>query len=391
MKFELPLFTCPDFSQDKYKDMGQVNFAKVEKDGVAPDGFYLTTHMPTFYHVNGKWHLPEHNSLNCVAVLENGKIIIKELRDLKVGEEVALGRSRDGSEGILEYKEGFPQSVYNTPGKAVETSFSRDYDTLFSQMEYERDNGGYIVWVLGPSVVFDHDTRIALNHLAENGYINCLLAGNAMATHDLEGGFLGTALGQNIYTQENVPMGHYNHLDLLNEVRTIGSIKKFIDAGNVKDGIIKTLTQMDIPYVLAGSIRDDGPLPEVHGDVDDALTAVKKELDKATLIIGLATMLHNVSTANLASSYRIRKDGKISPVYMYVIDITENIANKVCAARENVACIPMITNVQDFVVNCEKALVTPADKTFAREMELPEEEYVELDKKQKEGERNNEI
>ena len=229
-------------------------------------------------------------------------------------------------------------------------------------------------------------TRIALNHLAEAGYINCLMAGNAMATHDLEGGFLGTALGQNIYTQQNVPNGHYNHLDLLNEVRSIGSIKKFIAAGNVKDGIIKTLSQMDVPFVLAGSIRDDGPLPEVYGNTTEALTHMKEHLDKATLIIGLATMLHNLASANLASSYRIRENGDITPVYMYGIDVTENVANKMAHARENIAFVPMITNVQDFVVNLERALVTPADKTFANEMELPEEEYVELESKSKENE-----
>ena len=84
-----------------------------------------------------------------------------------------------------------------------------------------------------------------------------------MATHDLEAGYLDTALGQNIYTQESMPMGHYNHLDLLNEVRRSGSIRDFIKEGNVKDGFIKTLDKLDIPYVLVGSIRDDGPLPEV--------------------------------------------------------------------------------------------------------------------------------
>jgi len=230
--------------------------------------------------------------------------------------------------------------------------------------------------------VFDYDTRVALNRLAENGYINCLLAGNAMCTHDLEGGFLRTALGQNIYTQENVPMGHYNHLYLLNEVRTIGSIKDFIASGNVKDGIIKTLSDMDIPFVLSGSIRDDGPLPEVYKEVTAALTATKEKLNEATLIIGLATMLHNLSAANMASGYRVREDGRVTPVYMYVIDVTENVANKVGAARENMAFVPMITNVQDFVVNCEKALVKPADKNLTAAMELPEMEYAGLDKKE---------
>lgn len=384
MEFKLPEFKFPDFSDAQYANLPEIRIGEVEKDGVAPDEFYLTSHMPTFYKYNGKWILPEHNSLNCVAVLDGDKIVITELRELKKGNKVVLGDKIDGTQGILVYKDGFPQSIYCPRGKAVETSFSQDYDRLFELMQYEKENGGHIVWVLGPSVVFDYDTRNSLNKLAENGYINCLLGGNAMCTHDLEGGFLQTALGQNIYTQENVPMGHYNHLDLLNEVRTIGSIKEFIKAGNVKDGIIKTLNDLDVPFVLSGSIRDDGPLPEVIGDTDKALTETKKQLDKATLIIGIATMLHSLSVANMASSYRITQDGKVRPVYMYTVDITENVVNKVAAAREFMAFTPMITNVQDFVVNCERALVKPADKSLMGDMEIKQTETVGINKKEDE-------
>lgn len=384
--FRLPVFQAPDFGEEKYTKMPSVKTEEVTIDGVAPEDFYITTHMPTYYNVDGKWILPKHNSINCVAVVKDGDVIVTEFRDLKVGDKVVLGKTRTGEEGILLYKEGFPEYIYYKKGNAVESSFSEDYDHLFDLMQHERDNGGYIVWVLGPSVVFDYDTRNALNRLAENGYINCLLGGNAMCTHDLEGGFLNTALGQNIYTQENVPMGHYNHLDLLNEVRTIGSIKEFIAQGNVKDGIIKTLNDMGVPFVLCGSIRDDGPLPEVYGNTDEALTATKKELDKATLIISVATMLHSSSVANMASGYRYREDGTITPVYMYTIDVTENVVNKIAAARENMAFTPMVTNAQDFVVNCEKALVQVADQEFAEESKIEEEELIKAKSVQGEGE-----
>src|SRR5699024_3449055 len=317
-----------------------------------------------------------------VAVLENGNIVVKEIRELKKGDQVVASDEGSLEDGIFVYNDAFPEDIYSKPGKAVETSFSRDYDNLFELLQHERDSeDGYIVWVLGPSVVFDYDTRKALNQLAENGYIDCLMGGNAMATHDLEGGFLNTALGQNIYTQENQPMGHYNHLDLLNEVRSAGSIKDFIASGNVKDGILKTLSDMDVPFVLSRSIRDDGRHPELMDDQDHALTETKKELDKTTVIICIATMLHSLSVANMASSYRVRKDGKISPVYLYCVDVTENVVHKVGAARENLAYVPMVTNVQDFVVNCEKALISPANRAFASEMEIPEMEYVENDKK----------
>lgn len=387
MEFKLPVLEMPDFSDEKFNGAKDIKTSEALQDGVAPDGFYLTRHMPTFYRLDGEWLLPDHNSLNCVGVLEDEKIVVKEIRQIKKGDKVVLGKEGSLDEGIFVHEEGFANDIYSRPGKAVETSFSRDYDYLFDLLTHERDSeDGYIVWVLGPSVVFDYDTRRALNQLAENGYINCLLGGNAMATHDLEGGFLNTALGQNIYTQENVPMGHYNHLDLLNEVRTSGSIKNFIAEGNVKEGIIKTLSDMDVPFVLSGSIRDDGPLPEVIGDTEKALSETKKELDKATVIICIATMLHSLSVANMASSYRVRKDGSVSPVYLYSIDVTENVVHKVGAAREQLAFVPMVTNVQDFVVNCEKALITPANKVLAEEMEIPEEEYVEVAQKESKSE-----
>lgn len=380
MGFRIAEFEKPDFNEEKYQNALDIKTAKVEKDGVAPDDFYLTTHLPTFYKKDGNWLLPEHNSLNCVAVVEDDGIIIKEIRELKAGEEVVL-RGLDGEEsGIVVYKEGFADHIYSNPGKAVETSFSKDYEDLFQLLKHERDSeDGYIVWVLGPSVVFDYDTRNSLNKLADNGYINSLLGGNAMCTHDLEGGYLHTALGQNIYSQENVPMGHYNHLDLLNEVRAAGSVREFIAGGNVKDGIIKTLDGMDVPFVLSGSIRDDGPLPEVIGDTDKALAETKKELDKATVVICIATMLHSLSVANMASSYKVRKNSKITPVYTYAVDVTENVVNKVGAAREYMAFTPMVTNVQDFVVNCERALIKETDQT--EDMEIPANEEIEIEER----------
>lgn len=377
MTFELPKFTPPDFTSEKFANANEIHVEEVKKDGVAPSGFYLTSHMPTYYHYNNKWILPEHNSQNCVAVLTDDTIVIKELNDLVVGDKVVMGKESDGTNGVVVYKEGFDESVICEPGRSVETSFTDDYEYLFELMRYEKENGGHIVWVLGPSVVFDYDTRIGLSELAENGYVHALLAGNAMATHDLEGGYLDTALGQNIYTQESVPLGHYNHLDLLNEVRRTGSIDEFIAQGNVKDGFMKTLNKLDIPFVLVGSVRDDGPLPEVYHNMSEGLKAMKEQTDKATLIICLATMLHSVATAELASSYRIREDGTIAPVFMYSIDITENVVNKVAQAREYIAVKTIVTNVQDFVVNVQKALLKPVGELQVEPVEVNVHEYVE--------------
>lgn len=361
MTVEKYIFTPPDFTREEYVRAPKVTCHPVEKAGVAPQGFYLTGHAPTYYKLGDGWFLPERSSLNCVAVLRDQKIVIEELRDLQPGDQVVISHTGDGSQGVLAYPEGFPEAVIHPWGTSVESSTSSAYAELFELMQHEKNQGGYIAWVLGPAVVFDHDTRLGLSHLARAGYVNSLLGGNAMATHDLEGGYLNTALGQDIYTQVSQPMGHYNHLDTLNEIRRAGSIQAFIDQGHVKNGFIKTLVEMGVPITLAGSIRDDGPLPEVTGDVEVSLTNAKAELNKATLIICMATMLHSVSTAELASSYRVKENGDVVPVFLYAVDVTENVVNKVTAARDRIAVRTLVTNVQDFVVNAERALVPAAN------------------------------
>ena len=155
---------------------------------------------------------------------------------------------------------------------------------------------------MGPAFAFDHDAREAFSALIANGYVHALLAGNALATHDLEAAYFKTALGQNIYTQELVPNGHYHHLDTINRVRCAGSIPAFLKEENIQDGIIWSCEKYGVPYVLAGSIRDDGPLPEVIGDVYKAQNAMRDMVRDATTVICLATMLHTIATGNMTPS-----------------------------------------------------------------------------------------
>lgn len=358
MSFEMPLFKAPDFTEARFQKFPDVKTALCEKDGVCPGNFFITSHRPLYYKVDGEFKLPDVSSLNCCCVIEDGEPVVTELHDVKKGNAVVQGNSEDGSEGIYTYKEGYPDLYKKTPS-SVEQSFTGKYRLLLNLLEHEKNNGGKILWVMGPSVIFDYDSRNVLSSLAEHGYIHGLLGGNAVATHDLEGGYLNTALGQNIYTQKSAPMGHYNHLDLLNAVRRAGSIDEFIREGHVKNGFMKTLNKLGIPFALAGSVRDDGPLPEVHGNIYDAIHATKKLTDEATLIICLATILHSVSTANLASSYHKMEDGTVRPVFLYSVDIHENIVHKVAAAREGFGIYGMITNVQDFLANVHNGLIGP--------------------------------
>jgi hypothetical protein len=187
-----------------------------------------------------------------------------------------------------------------------ESAYSKDYDNLYKLLKYERDNG-YIVWVLGPAAVFDANSRDAMAHLIQKGYAHVVFAGNALATHDLEAAVKGTALGQDVYSQKIMPMGHYNHIDVINKAREKGSIRNLVEEGIVKDGVMYSCVKNNVPFVLAGSIRDDGPLPEVISDVYAAQDAMRAHIRKATTVLGLATQLHTIATGNMTPSYQVVK------------------------------------------------------------------------------------
>ena len=226
---------------------------------------------------------------------------------------------------------------------------------MFELLKHEKENGGKIVWVMGPAFAFDATARASMQALVENGYAHGLLAGNALATHDLEGALLHTALGQDIYSQQSQPNGHYNHLDVLNKVRRSGSIPQFMKDYNLNDGIICSCVNNDVPIVLAGSIRDDGPLPEVYGNVYEAANAMRGIVKEATTVICLATMLHTIAVGNMTPSFRVLKDGTIRPVYLYTIDADEFVVNKLLD-RGSLSATTMVTNVQDFITRVAKGL-----------------------------------
>ena len=185
--------------------------------------------------------------------------------------------------------------------------------------------------------------------------MDAVFAGNALATHDLEGAYFHTALGQDIETQENRPLGHYHHLDTINSVRLHGSIGRFIEEEQVDNGIMYALEKTGVPYVLAGSIRDDGPLPEVYANVYEGQDAMRDCVRKATTVICMATTLHSIATGNMTPSFRVMPDGTIRQVYFYSVDVSEFAVNKL-GDRGSLSAKSIVTNVQDFVVNVSKGL-----------------------------------
>ena len=360
MDFHLLPYEAPDFSLPHLAAAPDARLAPAPKDGVAPEQYHAMSIFPEYIKHDGQWHLVKESRMDCVAVWENGDFQVKEFRHLKQGDQIVVGRTEDGREGILMHAHGFhapnaPQDTFAfRQGRTRETGFSRDYQELYDLLRYEKDHGK-IVWVMGPAFTFDARARDAFARLVKAGYVHGVLAGNALATHDLEGAYLGTALGQDIHTQESRPNGHYNHLDTINRCRLYGSIPEFIHGENLHDGIICACEEMGVPYVLAGSIRDDGPLPPVIGNVYDAQDAMRNQVRGATTLICLATMLHTIATGNMFPSYRVLPDGTVRSTYFYCVDIAEFTVNKL-SDRGSLSARGIVTNVQDFAVNLAQNL-----------------------------------
>jgi lysine-ketoglutarate reductase/saccharopine dehydrogenase-like protein (TIGR00300 family) len=355
MSFSLPVYHEPDFSDPILAAAPDARWEAAPADGVAPEYYHSTSMFPEYFRINGKWKLAEESRMDSSVVLrEDGHLDVVENRNLRRGDRVILGRSERGEEGIYMHCSGFAsgssslddQFVFRQ-GRSRETSYAKDYDELIELLRYEREHGN-ILWVMGPAFAFDAGARAAMAALAENGYCHGLLAGNALATHDLEGALLHTALGQDIYTQVSQPNGHYNHLDVCNRVRRSGSIPAFIEEYSLDDGIICACVKKNIPFVLTGSIRDDGPLPEVIGDVYEGQNAMRALVRNCTTVICLATMLHTIATGNMTPSFRVLPDGTVRPVYLYAVDAAEFVVNKLLD-RGSLAATTMVTNVQDFI------------------------------------------
>ena len=345
----------PDFSERPFTQAPAATMAPSPADGIAPPNYHATSNFPEYVKLNsGEWLLAPEGRMDAVLVYKDGRLKVTEARRLIKGEIVVIGRTENGEEGIFVHDSCFAEAKSHADKFSFrsrgtrETPFSHSYDHLYEILKHDKDRG-YIVWVLGPAVAFDKDSRAAMQGLIENGYCHAMMAGNALATHDIEAAYFGTGLGQNIYSQELQPLGHYNHLDILNEVRRAGSIRKALEVLDIKDGIMYACEKNNIPYILAGSIRDDGPMPEIISDVYQAQNTMRDHARKATTVITMATQLHAIAFGNMTPSYKVQADGSIRPVYFYIVDMSEFSADKL-ANRGSSQARAILTNVQDFIV-----------------------------------------
>lgn len=351
-----PPYQSPDFTSPDLASAPAAITVPAPSDGVLPANFHATSNYPEYVHLGGgEWLLARESRMDAVFILKGRLMEVKEPRLVKRGDPVVIGRTENGEDGIYVHTTGFEHEA-EVAGKFVfssrgtrETPFSCSYDEIYDLLRYERDNG-CILWVLGPAVAFDRDSREAMSGLIKEGFCHSLLAGNALATHDMEAGIFGTALGQDIYTRKLLPGGHYNHLDAINEVRRSGSLRAAIASMALTEGIMASCIERGIPYVLAGSIRDDGPMPEVVTDSSRAQDAMRGQARRATTVIALSTQLHAIAVGNMIPCYKVLDSGVVRPVFFYIVDMSEFAADKL-ANRGSSQDRAIMTNVQDFIVN----------------------------------------
>lgn len=363
MNFTMPKYHHPDFEQDFLKNAPNATLEAVEKDGISPRNYHALSVFPEYFKINGKWVLAEQSRMDtvCVATDTPGeeKVEIVEFRNLKKGDKVVIGRTEDASEGIYVWTKGFLEEKSESEtfafrsGRSRETAFSVDYDTLYDILRYEKANGGYVTLVVGTAIALDRDSRLAMERLVREGYVQAIFCGTETAAFDLEKGIYNTTWGQKSFHQEQNTTR--NLFATINLARKYGSTKALVESGMVKDGFIKACIETGTPFVLAGTIRDRFSLPETINDVYQAQNVMRSHAKKTSTIIMMSAILFTVATGNMTPSYNVFDGETVRPVYMYTVDIQEFAVNKL-SDRGTLTAVSVVTNVQDFIRNVDRAL-----------------------------------
>jgi lysine-ketoglutarate reductase/saccharopine dehydrogenase-like protein (TIGR00300 family) len=283
-------------------DPGEAVTTPAEADGVFPDGFYSTTNLETQVRIDGRWVQVENPEMDCgLVVLGEGasaRVRTVPMSDVQAGMQVVCGASGLRvtplvSARALSGSFGFMES--DVSSEKPQTVLVRQ---VANGMRAAKEAGKKVLWVGGPGVVHT-GAAPAMVALVEAGYVDVLFAGNALATHDIESALYGTSLGVDLAQGRGVEHGHEHHIRALNTIRKAGSIKAAVDQGVLNGGIMHALVRNHKDFVLVGSVRDDGPLPDIYTDVLEGQRAMRAHLEDVGYCLMVATMLHSVATGNI--------------------------------------------------------------------------------------------
>jgi lysine-ketoglutarate reductase/saccharopine dehydrogenase-like protein (TIGR00300 family) len=344
-------FSRPDFTEQRFVQAPDARFVPAPGDGVLPQDFFSTTNLPTYVKSGGHWRMPREPRMDASIVRDaDGELWVREMRRIRKGDQVAVGFSEDGSDGIFVHGDAFLGDAEEGEFKFMTSEVSRekpiDYALMARLLVDERDRGGYPVWVTGPALVHSR-ARADMTWFIANKFVGALLAGNAVAVHDIEASIFGTTLGMTGSGQATSG-GHGLHMRAINKVRAAGSIERAVEQGIITDGIMHACVVHAVPYVLCGSIRDDGPLPGVYTDAAEAQDAMKRHTVRATMAILIATALHAIATGNMLPAFVMEEDGALRELPTICVDSSEFVVSKL-KDRGTHQAFGVVTNAQDFM------------------------------------------
>ncbi len=316
---------------------------EVERDCCAPEDFYSTTNHRTYIRVGREWVEVEDQRMDAMVVVAEGRAYCRRLRDLRRGDRIVTGLR--GIRVIPENKERDRLSfAFMSNGISSERQVETAVRQTAALVKHTIENHFKVVVVAGPVVVHTGGVT-GLAALIRNGWVQALLSGNALGVHDVEAALFGTSLGVRLADGRQEEHGHRNHMRAINAMYHAGGVEKAVAAGRLRSGILYECVRAKIPFVLAGSLRDDGPLPDTIADMNAAQDSYARELKGAGLVLCLGSMLHSIATGNMLPSW----------VKIVCVDINPAVATKV-SDRGTGQAIGVVTDVGLFLDLLSKAL-----------------------------------
>jgi lysine-ketoglutarate reductase/saccharopine dehydrogenase-like protein (TIGR00300 family) len=323
-----------------------------DRDGVLPTGFYSTTNLAGAVRVDGRWLPVENPEMDCGLIVRDGRAITVPMHRVRKGDMVVVG-----SDGVRVQAPAHARDTQMFEFMASEVSSEKPKALLVSRvadrLRATRERGGRVLVVAGPAVVHTGGSP-DLARLVDGGWVDVLFAGNGFAVHDIESNVLGTSLGVSVAEGTPIEGGHANHLRVVNEVRRHGSIAAAVDAGYITGGVMRACVLRGVPFVLGGSIRDDGPLPDVMTDTVAAADAMRSHLGGVQVALMLASTLHAIATGNCLPA----------GVETFCVDINQAVVTKL-ADRGSHQALGIVTDVGPFVRQLADELLGPADAARA--------------------------
>ncbi|MGE0702676.1 MAG: TIGR00300 family protein [Vicinamibacterales bacterium] len=317
-------------------DQHDAMLRSADRDGCVPDDFYSTTNHRTLVRHEGQWIEVAHQRMDAVIVIEGGRALCRKLRDVRAGDRIICGLTgiRVLPESQDRDRHGFAFMTNEISSeRRVEVGVSR----IASMLHEVKASGLRIAVVAGPVVVHTGGSQY-FQDLIRAGYVNVLLAGNALAVHDVEQALFGTSLGVDLESGKAIEGGHRNHMRAINTICRAGGLRPAVDQGVLTSGVMYECIKHGVDYVLAGSIRDDGPLPDTVMDLREAQDRYAAALENVGLVLALSTMLHGIGVGNMLPSW----------VKMVCVDINPAVVTKL-ADRGSSQTMGVVTDVGLFL------------------------------------------